>query len=352
GEYKQAKQSAFTQKTETLEVKSIKTSESVQKFDYVYNADRLNFVNMFIYLAENELEQKYINYKNTNREFPFVFNDGSTISVVSLSPEILSVDAHGLITLNKPGLATVQVTSILDTSVITRVYINVTKAFDKMQIENMAGEKLATNAYINVYATSPVSIKYSFTAQDILVVGQDGQPLSVKLQIAVDPNVKIDYGYVDYYYTRAEKYGQLIIFTATSETRGTNFYNKVKFSPTYSIEYKIDGVDVRAEIVNFNTFGANFSPLEFSVLARLGTQKIESDMDRVEIEPVDEVSLTITQTTDEQFDTLSYSFVKVSDKVGGPQDYFKVIKTTQEKVFDDESKIWTIKTHYRKKKEF
>ncbi|MBR5226990.1 MAG: hypothetical protein IKV69_02815, partial [Clostridia bacterium] len=172
GEYKQVKQSAFTQKTETLEVKSIKTSESVQKFDYVYNADRLNFVNMFIYLAENELEQKYINYKNTNREFPFVFNDGSTISVVSLSPEILSVDAHGLITLNKPGLATVQVTSILDTSVITRVYINVTKAFDKMQIENMAGEKLATNAYINVYATSPVSIKYSFTAQDILAVGQ------------------------------------------------------------------------------------------------------------------------------------------------------------------------------------
>ena len=346
GEYQKAKQSAFAQKTETLEVKDIKTSVGTQKFDYVYNAETLNFANMFIYLAENNLQQKYINHKNTNREFPFVFNDGSTINVVSLSPEILTIDAHGLITLLTPGLATVQVTSILDTSVINRVYINVTKAFDKMQIENMAGDKLATDAYINVHANSPVSIKYSFTAEDILATGQDGQPISVKLQIAVEPNVNIDYGFVDYYYTRAEKYGQLIIFTLTGETGGTNHYNKVKFTPTYSINYRIDGIDVKAEIVNFNRFGANFSPLEFSVLARLGTQKIECDADRIEVEPVDEISFTITQTTDEEFDTLSNSFVKVSDNVGGPQDYFKVLKTTQEKVFDTENQVWKIKTFY------
>lgn len=351
-QYQKAKQSAFTPKTETLEVKNINTSAGAQRFDYVYNADRLNFVNMFIYLAENELEQKYINHKNTNRELPFVFNDGSTINVVSLSPEVLTIDAHGLITLFKPGLATVQVTSILDTSVIARVYINVTKAFDNMQLENMAGDKLLADSYINVYSSSPVSIKYSFTAEDVLATGQDGQPISVKLQIALEPNVNIDYGYVDYYYTRAEKYGQLIIFTATGETGGTNHFNKVSFSPTYSINYKIDGVDVRAEIVNFSAFGANFEKLEFSVLARLGTQKIECDADRIEVEPVDELSFTLTQTTDEEFDSLSHSFVKISDNVGGPQDYFKVIKITQEKVFDNENQIWKIKTHYTLKYDY
>ena len=352
GEYQKAKQSAFTEKTETLEVKRINETTGTQRFDYVYNATTLNFANMFIYLANSDLEQKYIDHKNTNRAFPFVFSDTSTISIVSLNPEILTIDANGLITLNRSGLATIQVTSILDTSVITKVYINVTNAFDKMQIENMAGEKLLSDSYINVYSHSPVSIKYSFTHDAISATGQDGQPILVALKAALDPDVAISYQYADHYYTRAEKYGQLIIFTSTGETFGTNKLNKVTFTPSYTITYRIGGVDVKAVIANFEDLSPNFKAVDFSVLARLGTQKLEADASDVSIEPVDELTITITQTTDEQNDTLYSSFVKVSDEVGGAQDYFKIIKTIKESVYDEENNVWKIKTTFTLKYDY
>ncbi|MBR2433292.1 MAG: hypothetical protein IKB21_01640 [Clostridia bacterium] len=340
GAYQMASKGAFIETTDAIAITGITETSTAQKFDKVVGVGANQLANMFIFVAENPQEQSLVNHLNTNRDIPFVFAQADSIIITSLSPEILSIDGFGKITLYKTGVATLQIQSVLDTSITNKVFINVSTAFDAMKIQTLSGDEIASGAFINVFNHSPASIKFSFTAQSILAAGDMGQIVEVQFANASEPTVNIQYEVSDYYYTTAQKYGNMIIFTSTNQTLGTNHLNSVSFTPSFEVSFIANGSNISATMTNFDTISQNIGGVEIDVLSKLGTQSISSNFADASVEPVDDLNLEIIQITDFEDDTLDFAAVKITDNIGGPQDYFKIKSQQKTQTFNPQTNTY------------
>ena len=324
GAYQMALQGSFVLANDAILITGITESQTAQKFGRVVGVDANHIANMFIFVAQNPQQQPLVDYLNTNRDMPFVFANSDSIIITSLSPEILTIDGFGKITLYKTGVATLQIQSVLDTSITSKVFINVSNAFDAMKIQSLSGDEIATGAFINVFNHSPASIKFAFTAQSVLAISDMGQIVEVEFVEALAPTVNIQYEVADYYYTTAQKYGNLIIFTSTNHAQGESHKNTVIFTPSFDLAFTANGATISASLSNFEIISPNFAQVQIDVLSKLGTQSISSNFADATAQPVDDLNLEITQITDYADDTLDFAAVKITDNIGGPQDYFKI----------------------------
>ena len=340
GAYQMALQGSFVLATDAISITGITESQTAQKLGKVVGVEANHLANMFIFVAQNPQQQTLVDFLNTNRDVPFVFENPDSIIITSLSPEILTIDGFGKITLYKTGVATLQIQSVLDTSITSKLYINVSNAFDTMKIQSLSGDEIASGAFINVFNHSPASIKFAFTAQSVRVAGDMGQMLDVQFVEAADATVKIQYEVADYYYTTAQKYGNIIIFTSTNELQGTNHLNKVTFTPSFEISFNANGANISATLTNFGAISQNFADVQIDVLSKLGTQSILSNFADATTQPVDDLNLEITQITDYQDDTLEFAAVKITDALGGPQDYFKIKTQNKTQTFDAQTNTY------------
>ena len=346
GNYSIFSGAGFTQVDDAVEVLSINTQSGAFGFDVVSGVSKNQLAGMFFYEADNPNQQSIINYKNTNRNLPFIFSAGTLISVTSLTPEILAVDTFGNVTIYKTGMATLKVSSVLDSSKSLNVYVYVVNAFETLTLENLAGEEIASGAYVNVYALEPASIKFSFRHPSILAEGNMGVMENVALKTCQALDINISYEGNQYYYTTAEKYGNVIILTSTNQADGINRVDKITVSPVLALNLSVLGVNISAEVINFSAISTKLKPSNIEVLSVLGTTSLTASASNIIVEPVDEISLTITQTTDDALDTLTLSSEKMIETNPHNNNYFKILSQNKTQTFNSETQMFEIVYNY------
>lgn len=331
-------QGDFVVKTDAVSTLGINQTLGTYKFSQVSGINPNSIAIMFYYQASNPDQQDLLNSLNTNRELPFKFQSTDSITVVSLTPEILTVDAYGGVTLNSTGVATLQVSSVLDKSVVQKLYVVVMNAFDELRVENLSGEKIASGAYINVSSLAPASIKFAFVNKPVEVTAEMGITKTITLAQSPQPVVNITYETAQHYYTTAETYGNVIILSSTACFEGTNRVDNITITPHLTLSLNLDGNEVCASVPNLSEFGLTSTKLD--VISLLGTTSLTSNVSNITSEPVDEIQITVTQTTDDSQDTLTLSSLKMLTNSDEQGDYFKIVSQTCSQTFNSETKLY------------
>ncbi len=106
-----------------------------------------------------------LNIHNPNGEYyPFKLGNNS-VNIIAASSNIMEIDVNGVIKLKGTGLATIEMTSILNAQVKRTVYVFITNYFDKEVVGSIfytsrssSGANVPSGATVTVYGSSATSI--------------------------------------------------------------------------------------------------------------------------------------------------------------------------------------------------
>lgn len=326
----------FAYATVPIEIVGIVENSRIQKLETENDDYENRVVNMFIYKSLNPLEQIFINQYNENIELPFEFTNSDTLSFTSLDENILKINAYGQITLYSVGLATIQVTSLLDSTLLNyTIYINVVNAFDQYKIEIFHGRPISNGTHnLDVYYFQPMTLQYSFFNSNITAKNSFGENISVELVESLTPQLVYSYDTADlsHIYTTITINGRMIDINASKFENldsTTSKSNIVTFSPIFEVQLPTIG-KVYLNSTDPDVLGSVLSKCEKTLAVQVnlkqGTEKIELTYDSTNnIEPLNEIEIFVTQTTDLDNDYLIISARKSSDNENVTKNYFKIL---------------------------
>jgi len=294
---------------------------------------------LMFYEAENSSEQRFIEHLNKNLDIPFIFENPDSITISSLTPNILIVNSLGKIELRSTGLATLVVTSILDNTKIDYVYIYVCNAFDAFALGNSVKEPIITSEW-NIYVGKPLTLQYFFTHSNIQTVDDYAQTLEVPLKASTSPSIV--------YTSEAEGYisikisGNVITFTALP-VDGETVTKLVQIMPHFEVDLpNIGSASLEDAQLQQIITGSDFA-LDLLMSAKKGTSQISTSISDIEVEPIDSIDVIVSQTTDFSGDYLKIYSYKETASQDTNNDYF-IIKDFSGYDYDSVNGVYKIKT--------
>lgn len=340
----------FDYKAASVTVTTVQPSDGVQTMTVTGEnlpGDINNrIINMFIYTALDANNQQYIQDKNT-RDLPFEFENSDAITISTRSPSIAEVDSTGRITLLNTGIAKLQVSSVLDETISATIYVNVVHAYNALRLESSNGHELQPSSLVNVYSHIPAVIKVRFIADALEATDKYGQPIQVELVDSLAPQIVVEYTEAQSYTTASTNTGSMVIFSSNNNQSGANRNNTVTFTPKF--ELALDEIGFNGAVAKVESFGEErLSGKQVTVRSILGTQTLALSAVQTQIQPSDEILLTITQITDEEGDDVTFTCVKLDNN--NTQDNFFVQVEKKTTSTDDASSNTSTKVHQIKLK--
>lgn len=317
----------FVYQDAVIEVESISEDAELGAGSFVLDAEHQDLKNniayMFFYEAEDSSYQYCLNDLNLSRDLPFNFSSPDTIVLTSINNDVLEITYDGKVNLYKTGLAKIQVSSLLNKAKTPLyVYIYVINAYDNFEFITSNAEIIQSNSLFIIYEKAPVEFSYYISSSPITV--KDKYEQNIEVLLKQNKEIKFDFEIYDGIAScddceiKLEAVAQKFILSVNGLI--TNKTYKIMFNPIYALNFDLFG-DVFIENLNFE----DKENLQILSKAKNGTEKITVSTDQISCEPLDILTLNITQITDYSDDTLRIVSRKITDGETTGNDYFNII---------------------------
>ncbi|MDD3862552.1 MAG: hypothetical protein PHV79_01680, partial [Clostridia bacterium] len=286
---------------------------------------------MFYYDAKDNAENDYIRSFNSNRDIPFIFENSDSLILTSLSENILKITSDGKINLFGTGIATIRVSSLLNTTIDTQVYVIITNAFDKFRIIAANTYDLTTGSNVIVYKNSSVELGFEFSHSNIETRDEYHQIIWVEMKNNTDAGIDYQINESTHYIDISMTGNRLIL--KVNQIAGVKSTNTITFTPKFELNLSTVGkVYMNRENIedeSQNEFDSLITESEKEIsiiaIAKKGTEKVGVDFTTRSAEPLDIIEIDVNQITDYEDDYLIISIVKAGEDADAPDDYFLIL---------------------------